>query len=73
MDNVITLGKNFNINKHINEHVYMFGGNIITAKIEVLNEWAVTYIYDWFGKNATLRKYCNAESSRMVLMMSLRL
>lgn len=55
IENVKTLGKDFNINKHINEHVYMFGGNIITAKVEIITDWAVTYIYDWFGKNATLR------------------
>ncbi len=54
IDNIVSLGKNFNINKHINEHIYMFGGNVITTKIKIINDWAVTYIYDWFGKNASL-------------------
>lgn len=53
--NVKTLGENFDINKHINDHVYMFGGNIITAKVLIKKDYAITYIYDWFGKNATIR------------------
>ena len=52
MDNVKTLGKDFNINKHINDHVYMFGGNIINAKILIKEEWAIKNVYDWFGSNA---------------------
>lgn len=52
---VKTLGKDFSINRHINEHVYMFGGNVITAKVLIKKDYAITYIYDWFGKNATLR------------------
>lgn len=47
-----TLGSNFNISSHINNHVYMFSSNVITAKIEILQEWAITYIFDWFSKNA---------------------
>lgn len=54
IENVKSLGKNFNINKHINDHVYMFGGNIITAKVLIKKEKAITYIYDWFGNNARL-------------------
>lgn len=52
---VKTLGKDFNITKHINDHVYMFGGNIIIAKVLIKKDYAITYIYDWFGKNATLK------------------
>ena len=51
---VKTLGKDFNISKHINEHVYMFGGNIITAKVLVKANYAITYLYDWFGSNVRL-------------------
>ena len=56
IENIKTLGKDFNITKHINDHVFMFGGNIIEAKIEVLSDAAVTYVYDWFGSNARLKK-----------------
>ena len=55
IEQIKTLGKNFNINKHINDHVYMFGGNIITAKILIKKEHGIKYIIDWFGKNATLK------------------
>ena len=55
MDNVKTLGKDFNINKHINDHVYMFGGNIINAKILIKEEWAIKNVYDWFGSNARIK------------------
>ncbi len=55
IENVKTLGKNFNINKHINDHVYMFGGKIITAKILIKKNYGIKYIIDWFGKNATLK------------------
>lgn len=55
---VETMGPNFDISKHINEHVYLFSGDTIHAKIEILpNEYGdinstITYVLDWFGKNA---------------------
>ena len=54
ISDVKSLGKDFNITKYINDHVYMFGGNIITAKVLIKKDYAITYIYDWFGKNARL-------------------
>ena len=33
IDDIKSLGKDFNITKHINDHVYMFNGDVITAKI----------------------------------------
>ena len=54
ISNVKSLGSDFNITKYINDHVYMFGGNVITAKVLIKKDYAITYIYDWFGKNATL-------------------
>ena len=53
-ENVETLGKDFNITKHINDHVYMFGGKVITAKIEISNEKTITDVKDWFGDNASI-------------------
>ena len=53
---VATLGENFDITKHINDHIYMFGGKLITAKILILNELAITYVIDWFGNNAKIYK-----------------
>lgn len=51
---VETMGENFNITKYINDHVYMFGGEIITTKIEILNKLAISYVIDWFGNNARI-------------------
>ena len=34
----------------------MFGGKLITAKILILNELAITYVIDWFGNNAKIYK-----------------
>ncbi len=41
--------KNFSIAKYLNEHIYIFGGESCTARIEVLDEKAVKYIKDWFS------------------------
>ena len=51
---VETLGPNFNISKHINDHIYMFGGKVITAVIEILNEKTITDVKDWFSDNASI-------------------
>lgn len=54
INEVPTLNKNFKISSYINDHVYMFGGEIITATIEINEEWAITYIKDWYGNNANI-------------------
>lgn len=53
---VETLGTNFNISKYINDHIYMFGGNLINAELEIQNKTAITYVIDWFGNNAQVYK-----------------
>jgi predicted DNA-binding transcriptional regulator YafY len=37
--------------KYINENIYMFNANTVTATIKIENEYAVNYVYDWFGKD----------------------
>lgn len=49
-------GEDFSIDKYLNEHVYLFGGNVINAKIEVENESAIGYLADWFGNNVNIYK-----------------
>lgn len=56
VDDVTTLGKNFDIKKFLDEHIYMFSGNIIKAKIELANSQAIGYVLDWFGNNAYIFK-----------------
>ena len=55
ISDIKSLGKNFNITSHINNHIYMFGGDTITAKFLIKKYYAITYIYDWFGDNAYLK------------------
>ena len=50
---VPSLGAGFNISKHLNDHIYMFAGDVIHARVE-LDEKGVTYVKDWFGSNATI-------------------
>lgn len=57
IEEIESLGNNFNINKYINEHIYLFGGDVITAKILIKpnkERNGITYIYDWFGSNARI-------------------
>ena len=57
---VESLGSNFNINKYLNEHIYMFSGDVSLSTIEILNPdnidhpEGITYVKDWFGGNATI-------------------
>ncbi|MBQ8292386.1 MAG: WYL domain-containing protein [Bacilli bacterium] len=46
--------KDFSLSKYLNEHIYLFGGDIIEVKIIVKNPNAIAYIYDWFGENARI-------------------
>lgn len=50
LDDVPNYG--FNIDEYVNDHIYLFGGEIITAKVQILNSSVNSYIVDWFGKNA---------------------
>ena len=66
--NIETLGEKFDITKHINDHIYMFGGEVINSTIELTNQNAITYVIDWFGNNAKIYKdneklYANIKSN----------
>lgn len=51
-----TLGENFDISKYINNHIYMFGDDVIDANIEIINPQCITYIKEWFSDNAKIKK-----------------
>ena len=51
-----SLGENFDISKYLNDHIYMFGDDIINAKIEIINPECITYIKEWFSKNASIEQ-----------------
>lgn len=50
---------NFDISKYVNEHVYLFGSEIIDATVEIVNPSAIQYVDDWFGKKAKIYKKDN--------------
>ena len=56
MEDESALGPNFNINEFIDSHIYMFGGDLVDAQIELLDENAITYVYDWFGIDTKIKK-----------------
>lgn len=56
INEVSDLGDNFNISKYINNHIYMFGGELIDAVVKLENEQAITYVIDWFGSDVSLFK-----------------
>ncbi len=49
-----TVEKNFSITKYLNEHIYIYSGETISAKIELNNNNTIQYVKDWFGKNAII-------------------
>jgi predicted DNA-binding transcriptional regulator YafY len=46
----------FSIKDYLNEHVYLFGGEVITSTIEITNPNAITAMHDWFGKTISIKK-----------------
>ena len=51
--------EDFNIAQYINEHIYPFGGEVVSANIEIVKSTAMQYIIDWFGDKATISKGAN--------------
>lgn len=50
------LANGFDIAKYTNENIYMFSTQSVTAKIRIGNEYTISYVQDWFGKNARIYK-----------------
>lgn len=44
----------FDIARYANENIYMFSSNTVSATLRLLNKNSVSYVYDWFGKNARI-------------------
>lgn len=51
--------ENFEISKYLNEHIYIFSSDVICAKIEILESYAVQYIYEYFGDDTKIFKEDN--------------
>ncbi len=52
----LKLTKKFNLKEFLNERIYLFNGEVINAKIEILNPQSIIYIKDWFGDNGHIYK-----------------
>lgn len=42
--------------KYINENIYMFNTETVTAKIKIHNPYSVNYVLEWFGKDTNIYK-----------------
>lgn len=47
--------RNFSISDYVNDHIYMFGGKVIDALIEIDDSKHIVYIKDWFGNRAKFK------------------
>lgn len=64
--------KNFSISKYLNDHIYMFGGDVIEAELELDGDWCILIVKDWFGENAKLshkegKAYIKVKCNEMAL------
>lgn len=64
--------KNFSISKYLNDHIYMFGGDVIEAELELDGDWGILIFKDWFGENAKLshkdgKAYIKVKCNEMAL------
>ena len=67
--------KNFDIAKYANDNIYMFSADYVDARVRIDNEYAVSYVQDWFGNNAKIYKdqndnnvYANIHSNEQALI-----
>lgn len=51
--------KNFSISKYLNDHIYMFGGDVIEAELELDGDYVILILKDWFGENFKLKNKDN--------------
>ncbi len=56
----------FSLSKYLNEHVYLFGGDTIEAKILIKTPNAIAYIYDWFGDKVKIKNENNITSATII-------
>lgn len=64
--------KDFSISKYLNDHIYMFGGDVIEAELELDGNWGILIVKDWFGENAKLshkdgKAYIKVKCNEMAL------
>ena len=40
--------EHFDIVKYLNEHIYIFSSKVINAKLELIESYAIQYIYEYY-------------------------
>lgn len=50
---------NFDIAKYINEHIYLFNGEVVEATLQLDGSGFIGYIYEYFGKKAEISQQNN--------------
>lgn len=48
--------ENFEIDKYVNEHIYMFSGKTIEATIKIKNAKVINDVVDWYGENIIIKQ-----------------
>lgn len=48
--------RDFDIGKYVNEHIYMFSGETITATIKLDGQKTINDVVDWFGNEITINE-----------------
>ena len=71
--NIKGFERGIDISKYINEHIYVFGDKTINATIKLADDNSITYVMEWFGKNAKIYKkndviYADIVSSEKALV-----
>lgn len=65
----------FDIAKYANENIYMFSNKSINAKMRIFDEYAISDVQDWFGKNTKIyqdvrddKVYANVHGNEQALI-----
>lgn len=66
LNNLKGYEKGFDISKYINEHIYPFGDKTVYATIKLTDDNSITYVMEWFGKNAKIYKKNNTTYADIV-------
>ncbi len=64
--NIKGFERGIDISKYINEHIYVFGDKTINATIKLADDNSITYVMEWFGKNAKIYKKNNTTYADIV-------
>ena len=66
LNNLKGYEKGFDISKYINEHIYPFGDKTVYATIKLTDDNSITYVMEWFVKNAKIYKKNNTTYADIV-------